>query len=189
MAPQPDRDYVDYASGQMARLHRVAYFMCGDLHRAEDLVQATLVSLYAAWNSAKYADNLDAYVHRILVRRFIDEKRSAWSRVLLRDRLPDKVEESGDGVTDRATIVAALRALPVGQRAVVVLRYYSDLSVEHRGRPWLLDRQVQPVRSGPRQPACGARTDDRRWRPRRTPQPARTGPSRTRVATDELTRT
>jgi len=130
LAQQPDRDYVEYASGQMARLHRVAYFMCGDAHRAEDLVQATLVSLYAAWNTAKRADNLDAYVHRILVRRFIDEKRSAWSRVLLRDRLPDRVEESGDTVTDRAAIVAALRELPVGQRAVVVLRYYSDLTVE-----------------------------------------------------------
>ncbi len=130
MADRADGDFVEYVSAQLARLHRVAYFMCGDAHRAEDLVQATLVSLYAAWRSAKNADNLDGYVHRILVRRFIDERRSPWARVLLRDRLPDTVEEPDDAVVERAAIVQALRQLPAGQRAAVVLRYYSDLSVE-----------------------------------------------------------
>jgi len=130
MPKDPDSDFVDYVSARMARLHRVAYFMCGDAHRAEDLVQATLVSLYAGWKSAKSADNLDAYVHRILARRFIDEKRSAWSRVLLRDRLPDTVKDPDNTFTERDAIVAALRTVPVGQRAVIALRYYSDLSVE-----------------------------------------------------------
>lgn len=130
MENRQDNDFTEYASGQIARLHRVAYFMCGDVHRAEDLVQSTLVSLYAGWKSAKNAANLDGYVHRILVRRFIDEKRSAWSRVLLRDRLPEKVEKPSDTFGERDAIVAALRTLPTGQRAVIVLRYYSDLSVE-----------------------------------------------------------
>src|SRR5262245_1293131 len=130
MSNQPDGDFVEYVSASLARLHRTAYFMCGDLDRAQDLVQATLVSLYAAWHSAKKADNLDGYVHRILVRRFIDERRSAWSRVLLRDRLPESVEGQGDAVVERDAIVTALRTLPAGQRAVIVLRYYSDLTVE-----------------------------------------------------------
>lgn len=130
MATQPDRDFVEYVSGRLARLHRTAYFLCGDEHRADDLVQATLISLYGNWASASRADNLGGFVHRILVRRFIDEKRSAWSRVLLRDRLPDSTEPPDETYTNRYAVMAALRKLPAGQRAVVVLRYYSDLSVE-----------------------------------------------------------
>jgi len=130
MTKPPEYDFVEYVSGRLARLHRAAYFLCGDEHRADDLVQSTLVSLYGSWARARRADNLDGYVHRILVRRFIDEKRSAWSRVLLRDRLPDIVETPDETHVERATIVAALRTLPAGQRAIIVLRYYSDLSVE-----------------------------------------------------------
>src|SRR5690348_9550799 len=130
MSSQPDSDFVEYVSGQLIRLHRVAYFMCGDSHLADDLIQATIVSLYAAWPSARKAHNLNGYVHRILVRRFLDEKRSAWSRVLLRDRMPEIVEDRGDRVVERSTMVDALRQLPAGQRAVIVLRYYSDLNVE-----------------------------------------------------------
>ena len=130
MTNQPDHDFVEYVSGRLARLHRAAYLMCGDEHRADDLVQTTLVSLYASWAKARRADNLDGYVHRILVRRFIDEKRSAWSRVLLRDRLPDVAESPDETHMERAAIVSALHKLPARQRATVVLRYYSDFSVE-----------------------------------------------------------
>jgi RNA polymerase sigma-70 factor (sigma-E family) len=130
MSSRPDSDFIEYVSGQLTRLHRIAYFMCGDSSRADDLIQATMVSLYAAWPSARKAENLDGYVHRILVRRFLDEKRSAWSRVLFRDRLPEMVEDRADGVVERSAMVGALRRLPAGQRAVIVLRYYSDLSVE-----------------------------------------------------------
>ncbi|HEY2791569.1 MAG TPA: SigE family RNA polymerase sigma factor [Micromonosporaceae bacterium] len=123
-----DSDFVDYVSARLARLHRAAYLMCGDTHRADDLVQATLVSLYARWNRARTADNLDGYVHRILVRRFIDEKRSRWSRVLLRPTPPES--PAADSYTESSPVLTALRRLPPGQRAVIVLRYVSDLSVE-----------------------------------------------------------
>jgi RNA polymerase sigma-70 factor (sigma-E family) len=129
-----DEEFVEFVSARLARLHRAAHFMCGDPHRADDLVQATLVSLYSRWKHAQSAENLDGYVHRILFRRFIDEKRSKWSRVVLWDRLPEAPDRSGDASDDRNMIVAALRKLPVGQRAVVVLRYYSDLSVEQTAK-------------------------------------------------------
>jgi RNA polymerase sigma-70 factor (sigma-E family) len=126
-----DSDFVEYVSARLARLHRAAYFMCGDAHRADDLVQATLVSLYAHWKHARTAENLDGYVHRILTRRLIDEQRSRWARVILRDRLPETVAVPAvEPDADHDTVVAALRRLPVGQRAVIVLRYYSELSVE-----------------------------------------------------------
>jgi RNA polymerase sigma-70 factor (sigma-E family) len=130
MPTETDNEFVEYVSARMARLHRAAYFMCGDAHRADDLVQATLVSLYARWKHARSADNLDGYVHRILIRRYVDERRSAWSRVLLRDRFADVPDESGTSFAEHDSIVSALRQLPAGQRAVIVLRYFSDLSVE-----------------------------------------------------------
>ena len=131
---QADDDFVQYVSARLHRLHRAAYLMCGEAHQADDLVQSTLVSLYTQWRQARSAANLDGYVHRILARRFIDERRSAWSRVLLPGRLPDVVEPDRDAYVDRVAIVGALRTLPAGQRAVIVLRYYSDLSVEETAR-------------------------------------------------------
>jgi RNA polymerase sigma-70 factor (sigma-E family) len=123
-------EYVEYVSGRLPRLHRAAYLLCADTFQAEDIVQATLTSLYLSWRKAVRADNLDGYVHRILVRRFLDERRRPWARVLLGDRVPERPAESGPGFEVRDSLMAALRALPKGQRAVIVLRYFSDLSVE-----------------------------------------------------------
>jgi RNA polymerase sigma-70 factor (sigma-E family) len=134
MHSQSDDDFVQYVSARLRRLHHAAYLMCGEAHRADDLVQSTLVSLYTQWRHARTAANLDAYVHRILARRFIDEKRSAWSRVLLPGQLPDAAEPDRDAYVERDAVVTALRTLPAGQRAVIVLRYYSDLSVEETAR-------------------------------------------------------
>jgi RNA polymerase sigma-70 factor (sigma-E family) len=130
MRPELEREYVEYVSGRLPRLHRTAYLLCGDAHRAEDIVQATLTALYAHWKRAARADNIDGYVHRILVRRYLDERRLRWSRVQLGD-LPDRpAAEPASGLEDRDELLTALRALPKGQRAVIVLRYLSDLSVE-----------------------------------------------------------
>jgi RNA polymerase sigma-70 factor (sigma-E family) len=134
MPNEMDKGFVEFVSARLARLHRAAYFLCGDPHRADDLVQTTLVSLYSRWKHAQSAENLDGYVHRILVRRFIDEKRSAWSRVLLRDRLPDVPDRSDDSSIERDMVVTALGKLPVGQRTVIVLRYYSDFSVDQTAK-------------------------------------------------------
>jgi RNA polymerase sigma-70 factor (sigma-E family) len=130
MPNDSQQEFVDYVSARMARLHRAAYLMCGDPHRADDLVQASLISLYARWRHAKQATNIDAYVHRIMVRRFVDDRRTRWARVILRDHLPDVASTGGTPFEDHDSIVSALRRLPKGQRAVIVLRYFSDLSVE-----------------------------------------------------------
>jgi RNA polymerase sigma-70 factor (sigma-E family) len=127
---EPDGEYAEYVAARLPRLHRTAYLMCGDPHRADDLVQATLVSLYVHWRRARTADNLDGYVHRIMSRRFVDERRLGWSRVLLRPEPPDLLTTVDADLDEREQIVAALRRLPRGQRAVIVLRYFEDLSVE-----------------------------------------------------------
>ncbi|MFG2057103.1 SigE family RNA polymerase sigma factor [Micromonospora sp. NPDC048930] len=130
MRPDLEREYVEYVTARLPRLHRTAYLLCADAFQADDIVQATLTALYVNWKRAAGADNLDGYVHRILVRRYLDERRRGWSRVLLGDRLPELPAPADHVVEERDALVTALRALPRGQRAVVVLRYFGDLSVE-----------------------------------------------------------
>lgn len=145
MRLEQEREYVEYVSGRLSRLHRTAYLLCGDAHRAEDIVQVTLTGLYLNWKRAVRADNLDGYVHRILVRRYLDDRRLRWSRVRLGD-LPDVPTADGESrLDDRDELLRALRALPKGQRAVVVLRYFGDLSVEQTAE--VLGRSVGNVKS------------------------------------------
>ncbi|BAL91696.1 putative RNA polymerase ECF-subfamily sigma factor [Actinoplanes missouriensis 431] len=125
-----EREYVEYVSGQLPRLHRTAYLLCANEFQADDIVQATLTSLYLGWRRAVRADNLDGYVHRILIRRFLDERRRPWSRVLLGGQVPEAPAVAGAGFEERDSLMAALRNLPKGQRAVIVLRYFGDLTVE-----------------------------------------------------------
>jgi RNA polymerase sigma-70 factor (sigma-E family) len=132
MRPDTEREFVEYVRGRLPQLHRTAYLLCGDGHRADDIVQATLTGLYVNWQRAVRADDLNAYVHRILVRRYLDERRLRWSGV----RLGEIPAEAGTSVAadhrvgEREELITALRALPKGQRAVVVLRYFDDLTVE-----------------------------------------------------------
>jgi RNA polymerase sigma-70 factor (sigma-E family) len=134
MRADDERECVEYLGANLARLHRTAYLLCGDAHLADDIVQSTAVALYLHWPRVRAADNIDGYVHRVLVRKHLDTKRLAWSRVVvLTAHTPDpptaaKVGEST--VEDRDAMAAALARLPVGQRTVLVLRYYADLTVE-----------------------------------------------------------
>ena len=132
MRAELEREYEDFVRGRLARLHRTAYLLCGDAHRADDIVQATLTALYVNWKKASEAENIDGYAHRILVRRYLDERRLRWSRVRLGD-VPERTA-TGAGteqwVGDRDELMVALRELPKGQRAVIVLRYFDDLSIE-----------------------------------------------------------
>jgi RNA polymerase sigma-70 factor (sigma-E family) len=133
MRADDERECVEYLRANLPRLYRTAYLLCGDAHLADDIVQSTAVALYLNWRRVRGAVNVDGYVHRVLVRKHLDTKRLAWSRVLLTEHPPDRPLAPPDGesaVEDRDAMAAALARLPVGQRTVLVLRYYADLSVE-----------------------------------------------------------
>lgn len=124
-----DGEYAEFVKVRIAPLRRLAYLLCGDGHRADDLVQETLVKLYVRWPSTRTVNNLDAYVRTILVRLHIDESRRPWSRVRLFGAVPDRPDAARSGVEDRTVLRAALASLPAGQRVVLVLRFLCDLSV------------------------------------------------------------
>jgi RNA polymerase sigma-70 factor (sigma-E family) len=130
---QTDEEYVEYVSARLPVLKRLAYQLCGDDHRADDLVQESVTKLYMRWASARLADNLDGYVRAIVVRTHIDETRRPWSRVRLFGALPDQQRITSSATEDRAVLRAALATLPAGQRAVLVLRFLCDLPIAEVG--------------------------------------------------------
>jgi RNA polymerase sigma-70 factor (sigma-E family) len=130
MGPETEREYVEYLNARLSRLHRTAFLLCGDEHRADDIVQSTAVALYLNWKRVQSADNVDGYVHRMLVRQYLDTKRQFWSKVMLTARTLERPAPPEHGFDERSELAPALAQLPKGQRTVLVLRFYCDLSVE-----------------------------------------------------------
>lgn len=123
-------EYVEYVTARVPALRRLAYVLTGDGHRADDLVQQTITTLFLKWQRARNADNLDAYVRTMLVRRYVDERRLAWARVLLMRDTPEPAPAEDHGAEERHVLRAALRRLPRRQQAVLVLRFFYDLPVD-----------------------------------------------------------
>jgi RNA polymerase sigma-70 factor (sigma-E family) len=125
-----DAEFSDYVSARLPSLRRLAVLLCQDWHRADDLVQAAMTKLYLHWGKAVGADNIDAYVRGVLVREFIAERRTSWSRrVSLTDQPPElpPLPRDQESALD---LQAAVSKLPPRQRAVLVLRFYCDLSID-----------------------------------------------------------
>jgi RNA polymerase sigma-70 factor (sigma-E family) len=120
--------FRDYVAVRMERLRRTAFLYCRDWHTADDLVSTTLVKLYQHWQRAQRADNLDAYVYGILAHAWLDERRRPWRREQAVADLPERGVAGPTG--DDPDLLALLARLPRGRRAVLVLRFYCDLSVE-----------------------------------------------------------
>ncbi|MEU6204777.1 SigE family RNA polymerase sigma factor [Micromonospora musae] len=130
---EADAEFTDFVRGRMRQWRRTAYLMCGDWDRGDDILQRVLTELYRNWARARQAEHPDALVRTMLLRRLLDERRLRWSRVLLGAALPERRTDPNDP-TDRITLVAALRQVPPRQRAVLVLRYFQDLTVEETAR-------------------------------------------------------
>ncbi|MFI6025864.1 SigE family RNA polymerase sigma factor [Amycolatopsis magusensis] len=129
-----DTGFTEFVSTRVPWLRKVAYLLCGDWHRADDLVQTAITRLYTHWHRAAGADNLDGYARRTLVNAFLAEQRTSWRR-LVDLRGTDREQSVPD--TDREAALdlrAALDRLPPRQRATVVLRYYADLPVAEVAR-------------------------------------------------------
>lgn len=127
-----DRDaaYTLFVEARQTHLRRIAYAICGDWHRADDLLQTALVKLYVAWPRLERDGREEAYVRQIIVRANIDESRRPWRRE--RSGLDGHHPAARDGlpVEERSALFDALQTLSVMQRKVVVLRRWLGLSVE-----------------------------------------------------------
>ncbi|GAB2746487.1 SigE family RNA polymerase sigma factor [Kitasatospora kifunensis] len=127
-----EAEFSGFVQGRWNGLVRTAYLLTGNQHDAEDLAQTALAKVYASWRRVRGSDSPDAYVRRILVNSNFDRFRK---RRLAEHPTDEPLEPGGPHPTDasaqvdqRQVLFAALAALPARQRAVVVLRYWEDLS-------------------------------------------------------------
>lgn len=125
-----------YVVGRSPALLRTAYLLTGSRADAEDLLQTALAKTYLAWDRIREREALDGYVRRVMVntqtswwrRRKVDEYAT--------DVLPERgsARDAGDDVVLHDALWTALGSLPKRQRAMVVLRYYEDLSEAETAR-------------------------------------------------------
>jgi RNA polymerase sigma-70 factor (sigma-E family) len=111
-------------------LFRFAWMLTGDYGYAEDLLQTALAKAYTAWSRISRPEAAEAYVRKVMVTTAISWwRRRAWRNERPRDDVPEvDAASAADAITERDPIWAAIRSLPPGQRAMVVLRYYEDLT-------------------------------------------------------------
>jgi RNA polymerase sigma-70 factor (sigma-E family) len=124
-----DTDFEAWMTARQPALLRTACLLTGETHTAEDLVQTTLAKLYLAWDRIADREHVDAYARKALVNEFRSLWRRPWRRrELSAEQLPDVAgSEQGYDARDDA-LWQFVATLPPKQRAVIVLRYYEELT-------------------------------------------------------------
>jgi RNA polymerase sigma-70 factor (sigma-E family) len=116
-------DFEEFVVARRDALLRTAYLLTGDHHDAEDLVQSALVKVVPKW--ARIKDRPEAYVRQVLARESVNRWRARRWREVATDVLPEAMYHDS---ADRIALLEDLRRLPPRQRAVLVLRYFDDLT-------------------------------------------------------------
>jgi RNA polymerase sigma-70 factor (sigma-E family) len=125
---ESDQEFQDFMRGRWPGMVRLAYTLTGDQGHAEDITQAAFTKAYASWGRVSRAGDPDAYVRAIVIHE--NSKRFRKHRVQedLRAAVPELGTGADEGVADRTVLRQALDLLGPRQRAVIVLRFWLDLS-------------------------------------------------------------
>jgi RNA polymerase sigma-70 factor (sigma-E family) len=130
VARRYDEEFDEFMTASWPSLYRTAVLMTGDAHLAEDLLQNTMGKVYKAWPRVSRADHPRSYARTILANEVSSWWRKRSSFELPMESRPDDTTTPGhdDRIVQADLVWQALRMLTARQRAVVVLRYYEDLS-------------------------------------------------------------
>lgn len=126
--PVEVRDFDHFVRTRAGRLYRAAWFLTGEAHKAEDLVQTALGKAYPHYPQVADDEEFEAYVRTTLYRTYVQWWRRRWNGEVPTGELPDAVAE-GAPTPARIDLARALAELPKMQRAVMVLRFYKDRPV------------------------------------------------------------
>lgn len=123
-----DADFASFVRANEQALLRLAWLLMADRYAAEDLVQTALEKTMPKWPTIRHDDPM-AYVHRVM----LNTRTSWWRRHRGRESTTSEVDDiavddATEAFADRDRLAIAMRSLPEGQRKVVVLRHYEDLS-------------------------------------------------------------
>ncbi len=126
---EQDADFEALVVARSGALLRTAYLLTGDPHLAEDLLQVALTRTHARWHHLRSVEAGEAYVRRVLATQAVSWRRRRWHGERATEVLPEPGGSGDVEAADRRDVLRrALLALPPAQRAVVVLRFYDDLS-------------------------------------------------------------
>jgi RNA polymerase sigma-70 factor (sigma-E family) len=125
---RPPEGFDEFVVSRSPRLLRTAYLLTHDWTQAEDLLQTALARAWEAWR--RIQGDPEPYVRRILVNAYASWWRRKWNGERPTAELPEPPPggHPQTRVDDRDQVWQALRRLPKRQRAVLVLRYFEDLS-------------------------------------------------------------
>ena len=124
-----DEEFTSFVAAASPQLHRKAWLLTTSSSAAEDLLQSALAKAYVNWRRVSAADDPTAYVSGIVLKTFLSDRRRRSSTEVAVAEVDDAATMSDDPAL-RLTLLAALRTLAPLDRAVVVLRYWEDRSVE-----------------------------------------------------------
>ncbi|MET7371111.1 SigE family RNA polymerase sigma factor [Micromonospora arida] len=124
-----EEQFREFVAARSAALLRTAYLLTGDWATAEDLLQTALTKTYLAWKRLGGIEAVEPYARRVMVNTSTSWWRRRWHGERPTEVLPERagVDEIEQQL-DRDLLWRHLRALPNRQRAVLVLRYYEDMS-------------------------------------------------------------
>lgn len=123
--PEVEDDFEAFVYARGNALWRSAWLLTGDAQRAEDLVQTTLGKCWPRWERINANGSFEAYTRRVMLTTYLAWWRRRWNGEVSTEHLPEVLETAPEA---RVDLLRALAALPRGQRAVIVLRYFDDLT-------------------------------------------------------------
>ena len=125
----PHESFEEYVRARNAALSRVAYLLTGDHHLAEDLVQQTLLRVAGRWGRIVAGGDPDAYVRRVMYHQHISWwRRNRHAQSIADDPARRTAPDPSDAVVATIAVRRALARLAPRQRAVLILRYFEDLT-------------------------------------------------------------
>lgn len=143
-----DDEFAEFVAARYRALVRRGLLLTGDSGHAEDLTQSALIRTYLAWGRLRDPANAESYARKTLVRLAVRARERRWRSEIAAARVPEPTSGPGTGAGQDDLVLdvrRALAALPIGQRAVLMLRYLDDLSEADTAR--LLGIPVGTVKS------------------------------------------
>jgi RNA polymerase sigma-70 factor (sigma-E family) len=125
-------EFRDWVAARRLSLRRTGFLLCGDWFLADDLVQDALTKVYAAWPRVASSRDPEAYARKVLLNTYLNHRRRSFRREHPVSQVPEPEQLHQPHQLDETPgeqLVRALMLVPEGQRAVLVLRYWEDLSV------------------------------------------------------------
>lgn len=146
MASTSAAEFDSFVSARSATLYRTAVLLCGgDTAAAADAVQETMLDIWRRWPRVQAMERADGYAHKVLVTHVLRGRRRTM-RLVVTEEVPDtSAVDLANGTIDRHDLWTVVRQLPPKQRAVVVLRFYEDMTEAQVAH--LLDISVGTVKS------------------------------------------